>query len=418
MTQFNPNSMKIVRKPVRRMEFKKSSPEDKDCVLVALAAVSGKSLACLHEFVNETTTELEIEGLESWQDVIDTAISDNATYRYLLSEIANYLDIDEAVAEMLSGPEHDIEYESLTDYRAIRLPTTGRGIIGIARRQSEVGKDILNGGYFPMGHVLVFDEGLVQDTTGSKWRTLANLMSERFPGYGVRSVASIEISGEATFLTTDELVEIDSFKDTVGYMNRVERFEVTPEVTPGESLWNELSLNATLAEQQAHWYKHIAMCSYPILFKRDIERICEAMPAGDILSVGCGSGYVEWCFEKYGGRRVIATDPRIDDRFGWLADWLDIVKIEAVEAVKRYREADVLMVSWACQEDGNWDCEALTRFRGDWLIYLGEPRGGRTSTDMFFDEIDYDWDLQLALPISRVPFLLDSAQVFLRKWEL
>lgn len=402
-------------KPIRRVIFERSEPRNKDCALVALAAVSRTSLAHLYEIVNEIITELEIEGLESWRDVVDTAASDSSTYRYLLSEIVDYLGIDVAVAQMLGGPERDIEYECLTDHRSIPLPPTGRGIIGIAKGQSEVGRDILSGGFNPAGHVLIFDEGLVQDTTGSEWRTLANLMSERYPGYGVRSVATIETNGKAKFLTADDLVEIDSFVDSVGYMNRLTRFDVNSEHTPSEILWNELSENATEGEQRFLWYEHIAMCSYPVLFKRDINRICEALPEGDILSVGCGSGYIEWCFEKYGNRRVIATDPRIDDRFGWLADWTEIIKVDAVDAMMRYQNADILMVSWAYPEDGNWDFEALARFQGDWLIYLGEPAGGYTSTEMFFEELDYGWELQLLLPTARVPFLRDTAQVFRRK---
>ena len=382
--------------------MRKAALRPRTVLLAALAAVSHSSLSDLHEIINETIADLEIEGMESWRDAIDSAIFDNTTFRYLLSTIIAHLGIDESVVEMLSGPARDIEHGILTDYRAVRLPLTGKGIVTIAK------------GYHPTGHVLVFDAGLVQDTIGSDWRTLANLLDERYAAYGVRGVATIE-SSAAGFLTTDDLAELGSFVDTVGYGNRLKRFEVSEDKTPGESFWGELSLNATEGESRAHWYEHIATCSYPVLFKKDIELICEALPEGDILSIGCGSGYVEWCFEKYGGRRVIATDPRIDDRFGWSADWRDIVNLDAVSAVERFQETNILMVSWTYPEDGDWDFEALTRFTGDWLIYLGEPRGGYTSTDQFFDELDYGWESQLVLPTARVAFLTDTAQVFRRK---
>jgi hypothetical protein len=45
--------------------------------------------------------------------------------------------------------------------------------------------------------------------------------------------------------------------------------------------------------------------------------------------------------------------------------------------------------------------DALTAFEragGDKLIYIGEPKGGKTGDDAFFDALSSRWDLQTTDP--------------------
>lgn len=57
---------------------------------------------------------------------------------------------------------------------------------------------------------------------------------------------------------------------------------------------------------------------------------------------------------------------------------------------------------------------ALRRFRGDWLVFLGEWRGC-TATAAFFDELDAGWELRRNLKLPRWPMMDDRAYVLRRR---
>lgn len=57
---------------------------------------------------------------------------------------------------------------------------------------------------------------------------------------------------------------------------------------------------------------------------------------------------------------------------------------------------------------------ALKRFRGDWLVFLGEWRGC-TATAAFFDELDAAWELRRDLQLPRWPMMDDRAYVLRRR---
>jgi hypothetical protein len=100
-----------------------------------------------------------------------------------------------------------------------------------------------------------------------------------------------------------------------------------------------------------------------------------------VLEIMSGAGWLAKALKEY-GVNIVATD-----NFSWQArDTVvyPVEDLEAAEAVKKYIDADVLLVSWPSYKSRTiagacnvWGCERP-------IIYIGELQGGCTASDSFF----------------------------------
>jgi hypothetical protein len=131
---------------------------------------------------------------------------------------------------------------------------------------------------------------------------------------------------------------------------------------------------------------------FAILTREAIEAI---RPYGPLLEIGAGSGY--WAYELTNyGIDVIATD-NLTENFGWFREgkttkqerwkkhYIEIEKLEAVDAVRKYPNRNLLIV-WPSY-GGSWAADALEVFTGQVVVYMGEW-GDACAEDRFFDLLD------------------------------
>jgi len=93
-----------------------------------------------------------------------------------------------------------------------------------------------------------------------------------------------------------------------------------------------------------------------------------------LLSIGCGTGLIEYML-RHQGLAVIATD-----KFAWCVQFLPILQLDAVEAVKKFNDCDVLVILWSTTD--GYDADALAEFSGSHVILVSED-----STCPFFCQV-------------------------------
>lgn len=57
----------------------------------------------------------------------------------------------------------------------------------------------------------------------------------------------------------------------------------------------------------------------------------------------------------------------------------------------------------------------LQAYRGDWLLYVGEGRGGANATPAFMDTVERDWDCVHVEPLPTFPRCHERLLVFRRR---
>lgn len=155
-----------------------------------------------------------------------------------------------------------------------------------------------------------------------------------------------------------------------------------------------------------------------------IARFCGNRP---VLELGAGRGY--WAAQlSAAGVRVDAFDSEPPHEIsnlsfpavaGQPATWHEIGDLAAYSARTREIGEQVLLLCWPPGWGNTMASQALARFEdsgGDRLVYIGEPRGGKTADDAFFDALETRWTLESADP-HYVSWwnLADTAQTWVRR---
>jgi hypothetical protein len=72
-----------------------------------------------------------------------------------------------------------------------------------------------------------------------------------------------------------------------------------------------------------------------------------------------------------------------------------------------------LFLCWPTWRDA-FACDAVCAYRGATVIYVGEPRGGHTADDGFFDALGRDWQLAERIPLPHWPGTRDDLTIYRR----
>ncbi|WP_228001833.1 hypothetical protein [Nocardia australiensis] len=149
-----------------------------------------------------------------------------------------------------------------------------------------------------------------------------------------------------------------------------------------------------------------AAYAYAIPAPETLRWIAEMCDGRRILEIGAGRGY--WAGQlARTGVEVLAFDsepPGIAQNLsfpaaaGQPASWY---RVGELGGLSRLRAAGgegeaVLLLCWPPGWGNTMASEALASYRragGDRVIYIGEPRGGKTGDDAFFDALDAEWQL-------------------------
>jgi len=135
-----------------------------------------------------------------------------------------------------------------------------------------------------------------------------------------------------------------------------------------------------------------------------------------IIEVGAGTGYWASLVRKKGGQ-IIATDilpaPSKGNLWHRLAgsSWTEVVSGD--ETIVRQYPNSTLFLSWP-PETNRCAFNALSLYKGNILIYVGEDAGGCTGTKEFHDMLARDWHLVKHVELPQWPGVYDMLYVYER----
>ena len=138
-----------------------------------------------------------------------------------------------------------------------------------------------------------------------------------------------------------------------------------------------------------------------LVTKEWVEDLSNAIGDKKCLEIMAGSGALSKTL-KDKGTNVIATDnfswrknENGSSTESWTTDsgnhYCDIEQLDAVEAIKKYKDVDYILMSWAPYEDpiATEVLKAMREYNPNAvLIYFGEGWGGCTANDEFFELVE------------------------------
>ena len=147
------------------------------------------------------------------------------------------------------------------------------------------------------------------------------------------------------------------------------------------------------------------------------EALATIAKYGPIVELGAGSGY--WAYLlRARGVIVEAYDkdpPTLGARkYGFNKMWTN-VNVGDTSVLQYYSGGKhALMLCWPCYDDP-FAFDALTAYKGNTLIYIGESWGGCTGDDQFFRLLQNEWECTETVDIPRWDGIHDSLFVYKRK---
>lgn len=140
---------------------------------------------------------------------------------------------------------------------------------------------------------------------------------------------------------------------------------------------------------------------------------------GPWLEVGAGSGALAEAVRAKGGR-VVATD-----NYSWngpisVGSAGPVYRYDGATAARRFlrrRNSVGLLISWPYVEP--WARRAADFLAvGQKLAYIGEPPGGCTADESFFELVDSDFELVESVALRQWCWIYDSLKIYWRVREV
>ena len=145
-----------------------------------------------------------------------------------------------------------------------------------------------------------------------------------------------------------------------------------------------------------------------------VRRLAQLSP---ICDMGCGTGYWAWLLRQ-AGAEVLPVDPLPAGSYAnhWHKDlharsFVEIVREDAASFVVPVTHA--LMLCWPPYGE-QMAMDALRRYHGNHVIYIGEGAYGCTADDTFHSELTTKWSLVEELEIPQWWGVHDSVYVYQR----
>ncbi|MEV6563032.1 hypothetical protein AB0M22_45460 [Nocardia sp. NPDC051756] len=148
-----------------------------------------------------------------------------------------------------------------------------------------------------------------------------------------------------------------------------------------------------------------AACAYAIPSPETIDWMSRFCDGRSVVELGAGRGY--WAAQlANAGVDVRAYDSEPPDRIenvsfrraeGQTDVWHSVGDLDEFAARPSDGSSEVLFLCWPPGWGNSMASDALAAFGaagGERVIYVGEPKGGKTGDDAFFDALLADWELK------------------------
>ena len=128
------------------------------------------------------------------------------------------------------------------------------------------------------------------------------------------------------------------------------------------------------------------------------------------MEVGAGSGL--WAYLlKDSGANIVATDD-----FSWKIKkkFTKVEKLDVENSLNKYKDSGVLLLVWPPYDEPTAN-NALKKFRGNKLVYVGEGVDGATADDAFHNRLRKYWKLTDKYDIPQWQYFHDTMKFYERK---
>lgn len=150
----------------------------------------------------------------------------------------------------------------------------------------------------------------------------------------------------------------------------------------------------------------ITVQGFSLVTEAWINPLVDILKGKKVVELFAGLGTITKSL-KDRGIDIIATDTNewTNSSHAFTANrkWCDIEELDAVNAIDKYKDADYFIISW-CPYTSEASYDALVKMRevnpNARLIHIGEPYGGCTDSDIFFENVEYIDDKSFSEVIS------------------
>lgn len=211
-----------------------------------------------------------------------------------------------------------------------------------------------------------------------------------------------------------------------------------------------MSFTATLGNYKARRYliqdlrrNFVSITSWAILRNEDVAKIVAVLKEfqiSELISMGAGNGYIEQLFketiditEDY-TCNINAFDsvpkadmekdpifmfdviPKAKTLYKKIMKDADYFEVQqgTPDILKNFSIQTALLLCWP-PYNTSMAYDALVKFKGNVLIYIGEGRDGCTGDDKFHDKLIKEWDLYLTIENPTWVDIYDSVFIYKRK---
>lgn len=142
---------------------------------------------------------------------------------------------------------------------------------------------------------------------------------------------------------------------------------------------------------------HLRFFGWARFVAADVEFIAQFAP---FVEMGGGSGWLAFLLRDRGAA-VTCYDAQDPGTFvqGWKQwPWWEGVREGSAEVLPSAAPSSSLLLCWP-DIASDFACACLDRFRGNVLVYIGEPEGGCTADARFFSTLNQQWTLSHRQPM-------------------
>lgn len=134
----------------------------------------------------------------------------------------------------------------------------------------------------------------------------------------------------------------------------------------------------------------IKLQGFPLITEKNLDPIIKYIGDKKCLEVMAGTGSFSY-YLKSKGVDIIATDNHQWELSGrWSESWCNIENIDCVEAIGKYSDREVIIISWPYMDSNAYKCLLKMREVNPkaTMIYIGEWCCGCTANDDFFENLN------------------------------
>jgi hypothetical protein len=135
-----------------------------------------------------------------------------------------------------------------------------------------------------------------------------------------------------------------------------------------------------------------------------------------IVELGAGTGYWAWLLRQRGVDCLaydLAPPDQVANPHAFRPLTWTTVEPGSVEVLQKH-SGRALFLCWPPYRDP-FAAQALTAYAGSTFIHIGEPRGGHTADDTFFDALEHAWQPVEHVALPNWPGTRDALTVFKRR---